>query len=69
MVDVGKLQVLGRVGLHVSLWAVPKPSRPGLAKRGSLGVPIPGEDITLWSSVRTVKKITFTVFSARILFF
>lgn len=55
MVDIGKLQVFGRVGLHVSPWAVPKPSRPGLAKRGSLSVPIPGEDITLCSSAHTIE--------------
>lgn len=62
VVDVGKLQVLGRVGLHVSLWVVPKPSRPGLANKGSLGVPIPGDDITFWSSAHKYQSqlVSFT---------
>ncbi len=47
MVDDGKLYVLDRVGLQVLSWAVPKFPPTGLDSRGSLGVPIPGDDILL----------------------
>lgn len=47
MVDAGKLDVLDRVGLHVPSWAVPNFPPTGLDNRGSLEVPIPGDDILL----------------------
>lgn len=46
MVDVGKLAVLGSELLHRPSWAVDN-LPPGLAKRGSVGVPMPGDDISL----------------------
>ncbi len=47
MVDDGKLDVLDRVGLQVLSWVVPNFPPTGLDSRGSLGVPIPGDDILL----------------------
>lgn len=47
MVDAGKLDVLDRVCLHVPSWAVPNFPPTGLDNRGSLEVPIPGDDILL----------------------
>lgn len=45
--DDGKLDVLDSVGLHVPSWAVPNFPPGGLDNKGSLGVPIPGDDISL----------------------
>lgn len=47
MVDDGKLDVLDRVGLQVPSWAIPNFPPKGLDNRGSLEVPIPGDDILL----------------------
>lgn len=46
VVDVGKLTVLDSELLQRPSWAVDN-LPPGLAKRGSLGVPMPGDDISL----------------------
>lgn len=47
MVDDGKLDVLDRVGLQVPSWAVPNFPPTGLDNRGSLEVPIPGDNILI----------------------
>lgn len=44
----GKLEVLGREGLQEASWIDPALLPAGLARRGSLGVPMPGDDITLY---------------------
>lgn len=46
--EVGKLEVLGREGLQEASWIPPALLPAGLARRGSLGVPMPGDDITLY---------------------
>lgn len=47
MVDDGKLDVLDRVGLQVPSWAIPNFPPTGLDNRGSLEVPIPGDNILI----------------------
>lgn len=55
MVDDGKLTVLGMELLQRTSFVAPNDLSddlpPGLANRGSLGVPIPGDDITLLGPV------------------